>query len=146
MTEICDRLLVEDGENRALFVAAVEALKNLALTDGDCAEIVLTFSLVALHEAGYMLDADGCGVCGGEIGENAYFDFGAGYFTCADCASGTRASRSTYHVLRKCAGLDYDETGTDDGRKRALRLVRAYLTEKTEEEYPCFSELIRLYE
>lgn len=146
VTEICDRLLVEDGENRALFVAAIEAIKNLALTDDDQAEIVLTFSLVALREAGYMLDADGCGVCGGEIGENAYFDFGAGYFTCADCAFGTRASRSTYEVLRKCAGLDYEEERTGDGRKRALRLVRAYLTEKTEENFPCFSELIRLYE
>jgi hypothetical protein len=42
--------------------------------------------------------------------------------------------------------MDYDEEQANDGRKRALRLVRAYLTEKTEEEYPCFGELIRLYE
>ena len=48
--------------------------------------------------------------------------------------------------MRKCAGLDYDEEGIADGRKRALRLIRTYLAEKTEEEYPCFGEFIRLYE
>ena len=145
-TEICDALLVEDGENRALFVGTVEALKNLAMSDADSAETVLGFCLIALRESGYMLDLDGCGVCGGEITENAYFDFDAGYFTCSSCASGVRASEATYHVLRKCAGLTYAEEKLKDGRKRALRLVKAYLTAKTEEEYPCFGEFIRLYE
>lgn len=144
--EASDALLVEDGGCEPMFVAAVEALKNLSLTEGDAAEILLSFSLAALRESGYMIDLDGCGVCGGDPGERPYFDFAAGCFTCASCASGTRASRATYELLRKCAGLDYDEEGIADGRKRALRLIRTYLAEKTEEEYPCFGEFIRLYE
>ena len=59
---------------------------------------------------------------------------------------GVRASRSTYEVLRKCEGLEYDETNLEDGRKRALRLVKVYLSQKTEEDYPCFGEFLRLYE
>ena len=77
---------------------------------------------------------------------NVYFDFDAGYFTCTACASGVRASGATYETLRKCAGLAYDEEKTAGGLKRALRLIRTYLAEKTEEEYPCFGEFIRLYE
>ncbi len=144
--EICNALLVEEGESEAVFIAAVEALKGLALTEGDAAELLLSFSLTALHESGYMIDLDGCGICGGEVKGNAYFDFEAGYFTCSDCASGVRASESTYQTLRKCAGLSYDEEKTSGGGKRALRLIKTYLAEKTEEEYPCFGEFIRLCE
>lgn len=144
--EISDALLVEDGESEPMFVAAVEALKALSLTDGDTAEILLSFSVTALREAGYMLDLDGCGMCGGEVKGEVYFDFAAGYFTCPSCASGVRASRATYETLRKCAGLDYAEEETSGGGKRALRLIKTYLVEKTEEEYPCFGEFIRLYE
>lgn len=144
--EVSGALLVEDGECEPLFIAAVEALKSLSLTDGDAAEVFLSFALTALHEAGYMLDLDGCGICGGEVKGSVYFDFGAGYFTCPSCASGVRASKATYELLRKCAGLTYAEEDASGGRKRALRLIKAYLAEKTEEEYPCFGEFIRLYE
>ncbi len=144
--ETSDALLVEDGGCEPMFVAAVEALKNLSLTDEDPVEILLSFALSALHESGYMLDLDGCGICGGDVGDKPYFDFSAGCFTCGNCASGVRASRSTYELLRKCAGLTYAEEGIAGGGKRALRLIRRYLAEKTEEEYPCFGEFIRLYE
>ena len=40
----------------------------------------------------------------------------------------------------------YDEEKTSGGGKRALRLIKTYLAEKTEEEYPCFGEFIRLCE
>ena len=38
--EICDALLVEEGESRALFIAAAEALKGLSLTDGDACGVL----------------------------------------------------------------------------------------------------------
>jgi DNA repair protein RecO (recombination protein O) len=146
LLEVCDRLLVEEQGNEDLFIAAVEALKSLALTDTDAAEVLSTFCLVALRETGYMLDLDGCGICGGDVKGNVYFDFDEGYFTCPSCAVGVRASGSTYQFLRKCAGLNYADGNTDEGAKRALRLLRTYLAKKTEEEYPCFGEFIRLYE
>ena len=146
LVEICDALLVEDNDNEPFFVAAVEGLKNLAHGTDDPASGFLAFCLVALRESGYMLDLDGCGVCGGEIQSGAYFDFETGSFTCAECALGVRASESTYHVLRAQDGLSFSEEKTVGGTKRALRLIKAYLTEKTERDYPCFGEFIRLYE
>ena len=147
VTEILDRILVEESEDaKALFIATAECLKTLSLSDGDTAEPLLTFCQIALNESGYMLDLNGCGHCGSEIGEVAYFDFDTGSFCCSSCGKGVRASLSTYHTLRSAAGLTFDEKKAVGGKKRALRLLKAYLSEKTEGEYPCFSEFIRLYE
>lgn len=144
--EICDALLMEEEECEGTFIAAVECLKTLALTENDPAECLLTFALHALREGGYPVDLDGCGICGADVGETPYFEFEFGFFTCKSCAQGERASRSTYQLLRKCEGLEYAEDETAGGAKRALRLVKAYLSQKTEEEYPCFGEFLRLYE
>ena len=144
--EICNALLMEEETAEGTFIACVEALKSLSMTDEDSAEILLTFSLRALFEAGYPVNLDGCGICGEELGETPYFDFELGTFTCSNCMQGERASCSTYQVLRKCEGLEYDERKDVDGRKRALRLTKVYLSQKTEEDYPCFGEFLRLYE
>jgi DNA repair protein RecO (recombination protein O) len=144
--EICNALLMEEERCDGTFIACVECLKNLSLTDDDPAESLLTFALQAVRESGYPIDLDGCGLCGSDVTDTPYFDFEFGFFTCKACSQGERASRSTYEVLRKCEGLDYQEDKTEGGRKRALRLIKAYLTQKTEEEYPCFGEFLRLYE
>ena len=140
--EICDQLLVEDGDNRAFFIATIEALKSISL--GEPIEGVISFSIVALREAGYMLDLGDCGECGKEIGVAPYFDFSTGQFYCKECAKGVRASESTYAFLRKCADLEFDEEECKGGEKRALRLIKEYLKEKTEGEFPCLGELVRL--
>ena len=144
--EICDSLLMEEERADGTFIACVEALKALAMTDEDPAECLLTFALRALAESGYPVDLDGCGICGNDLEDTPYFDFELGAFTCPSCMQGVRASRSTYEVLRKCDGLEYEENKCEDGRKRALRLLKAYLSQKTEEDYPCFGEFLRLYE
>jgi len=142
--EICNALLMEEEGSEGTFIAVVECLKALALTDSDPAECLLTFALQALRESGYPVDLDGCGICGADVGETPYFEFEFGFFTCKECAQGERASRSTYELLRKCEGLEHGETV--GGNKRGLRLIKAYLAQKTEEEYPCFGEFLRLYE
>lgn len=144
--EICNALLMEEERQDGTFIACVECLKSLSLTDQEPAECLLTFALQALRESGYPVDLDGCGICGAEIFETPYFDFEFGFFTCKSCAQGERASRSTYELLKKCEGLEYAEDKTEGGHKRALRLIKAYLMQKTEEEYPCFGEFLRLYE
>lgn len=146
MLEICDALAMEEENCEGTFIALIEGLKNLSLTDEDPTECLLSFAMQALREGGYPIDLDGCGICGAEIGEKPCFDFEFGHFTCSSCSSGERASLSTYHTLRKCAGLDYEEAFLSDGKKRALRVIRAYLCQNTETEYPCFSEFIRLCE
>jgi DNA repair protein RecO (recombination protein O) len=140
--EVCEKLLVEDGDNHTFFIAAIEALKSIS--EGDAIEGLITFCLVALREAGYMIDVGYCGGCGEEVGATPYFDFTSGQFFCGNCAQGVRASESTYALLQKCAHLRYDEKACEGGEKRALRLIKEYLKEKIEGEFPCFGELIRL--
>lgn len=146
LTEVCNATFADGEESEGAFIALAEGLKALSLSDEDPAETVLTFLITALGEAGYMLDLDGCGQCGGKIKGAIRFDFSAGHFLCEECSGGIRASEETYETLKKCAGLTYRTGHTAGGRKRALRLLKAYLSEKTEENFPCFSEFIRMYE
>ncbi|MBQ8320662.1 MAG: DNA repair protein RecO [Clostridia bacterium] len=134
----------ENEEFRPLFIAAVQALKELCYTDADPLETLIGYLLLAAGESGYSIDLSGCGSCGGEIKEAPHFDFGTGCFTCSECGGGSRASESTYHVLRKCSGLTYDEGKTQGGKKRALRLMKVFLGEKTETEFPALGELLQL--
>ncbi len=147
LAEVCLTVLYENESHEGLFIALIEGLKALSLAEEDCAEAVVSFILVALRECGYPLDLGYAEECDGDIGERIWFDFSDGKFaTLERCTKGERASVSTYHVLRKCAGLSYDEEMLLDGRKRALRLLKAYLVEKTEERYENLSEFLRLYE
>ena len=110
-------------------------------------EAQVDFMLVALRESGYPLDLSYAEECDGDIGDKIWFDFSDGKFSSFDrCVQGERASISTYHTLRKCAGLTYDEDALAGGRKRALRLLKAFLCEKTEEKYENLGEFLRLYE
>lgn len=143
---VCLSVLPENVANETMFIALAQTLRELAYSDMDRVEPLVTFLLTAASENGYAVDLDGCGVCGGEIGENPRFDFSLGCFICSNCGGGERASESTYHVLRKCAGLDFDENKTAGGKKRALRLMRVYLGEKTEESFPCIGETLQIYE
>ena len=139
------KAVAPDGEQlHSLFVATVQALKELAYADAEPIETLVGYMLTAAGEAGYFLDLDGCGICGAEIEGEPYFDFDAGHFTCKECSVGSRASVSTYHVLRKCAGAAYDESKTQGGKKRALRLMKAFLEGKTETELACIGELLQL--
>jgi recombinational DNA repair protein (RecF pathway) len=144
---VCSRILVENEVREGTFVSFIECLKTLGLTDGDPAEALVAFLLAALHESGYPVDLGYYEDCDGDMGERLWFDFADGKFTSeARLESGARASVCTYHLLRKCAGLFYDEEELAGGRKRALRLLKAYLSEKTETPFENLGEFLRLYE
>ena len=192
VAEIADELSAEGAENESLFIAAAQALRSLAYAEEteSPAEIVSAFLLTALFESGYMIDLDGCGVCGRELAGNSvcYFDFSGGRFLCAGCGAAAggaggnlvRASVKTYEFLRKISGISCENTpknadfspnffektlkieektgkieektgkteekqGKNDAELRALRLLKTYLSNKTEREYPCFTEFYRLY-
>ena len=145
LAEICRAILPENERYENLFIGLIEALKSLSLAEDDPAESVIGFLLIALRESGYPIDLSYLEACDGDIGDKIWFDFSDGRFTSFDrCVQGERASVSTYHTLRKCAGLTYEESLLADGKKRALRLLKAFLTEKTEEKYENLGELIRL--
>ena len=121
-------------------------MKALCLAGEDIAEALVSFLLVALREIGYPLDLSYLEGVGGETDGKLWFDFADGQFTSFErCQAGERASLSTYHTLRKCAGLSFDEQATKGGKKRALRLLKAFLTEKTEERYAALGDFIRMY-
>ena len=147
MAEICLSILYENENYEGLFIGLIEGLKALAIAEEDAAEAVVGFALIALRESGYPLDLGFLEECEGDIGEKLWFDFADGRFTTFDrCIHGERASVSTYHTLRKCAGLTYEESVLSGGRKRALRLLKAYLSEKTESRFENLGEFLRLYE
>lgn len=142
--EICRMLAQENEAYEALFVGFVECLKSLCLAGDDKSEALISFALIALRESGYPIDLGFLEECEGDIGEKLWFDFSDGKFaTFERCVQGERASVSTYHVLRKCAGLAYDEAAVAGGKKRALRLLKAYLCEKTDARFDSVGEYIR---
>lgn len=144
--EFCRKATMENERYEGAFIGLVECLKGLALGDEDPAEALLSFLLVGLREIGYPIDL-AYEEDGGDVGEKLWFDFAEGRFSSYDeLVRGERASLSTYYVLRKCDGLTYDGERLFGGRKRALRLLKAFLTEKTEENYENLGEFIRLYD
>ncbi len=145
--EITLSILYENEEYEGLFIGLIECLKALSLSEDDPAEAVSAFALIALRESGYPLDLSYLEECEGDVGSQLWFDFSDGKFTTFErCVAGERASLSTYHTLRKCAGLTHSETALKGGRKRALRLLKAFLSEKTEAKFENLGELIRLYD
>ncbi|MBQ9728400.1 MAG: DNA repair protein RecO [Clostridia bacterium] len=145
--EVCRGILYENESYESLFIAFIECLKTLCMTEENEAETLISFLLVALREIGYPIDLGYLEECEGDIGEKLWFDFADGRFGPFErCQAGERASLSTYHVLRKCDGLLFDEGKIEGGRKRALRLLKVYLAEKTELKFDNLGEFIRLYD
>jgi recombinational DNA repair protein (RecF pathway) len=142
--ETCRTIALENEEYDGLFIAFAECLKSLSLSEEERGEALITFLLVALRESGYPIDLD---FSDAEEIDKLYFDFSEGRFSSIEqLVSGERASLSTYHVLRKCAGLSYREELTSGGRKRAWRLLKAFIGEKTEATFDNLNEFIKLYE
>ena len=147
MAEAVRELSLENERYDSMFVALIEGLKGLCLAGEDAGEALVVFLLVALREIGYPLDLGYLEECNKEIGDKLWFDFSDGRFASFErCNQGERVSLSTYHTLRTCAGLTYDELAIAGGTKRALRLLKAYLFEKTEAKLDSLGEFISIYE
>lgn len=144
--EIVREISVENERFEGLFIGFIECLKSLCLAEEDEADALISFLLVALRESGYPIDLGYLEECEGDESDKLWFDFADGCFANFErCTQGERASLSTYHTLRKCAGLTFAEDKLQGGRKRALRLLKAYLCEKTESRFDGLGEVIRLY-
>ena len=143
---VCLSLVGEEEKADGIFIALVSALKTLAYGESDPAEPLTEFLLASLQAAGYTIRLDGCGYCEGEMGEKLYFDFSGGCFCCENCGKGVRASQSTYHFLRKCGGLSYEEDKISGGAKRAVKLLKTFLGARLDFNATCLEEFLRLYE
>ena len=140
---ICDSVLYDGIVNEELFLRAVNALREMC--EGDEADALISFFLKALELSGYMLSLGSCAGCGAELSGRIFFDLESGCFYCGECARGTGASLSTLSVLRKCAGMPYDAALIGkDGKNRALKLLHAYFTAKTDVRVRALAEYIAL--
>ena len=143
--EAANALTFEGDDCREVFYECVKTLT--AICEGEESSALIKFLLFALKTSGYGINAENCVQCGASLsGENKLrFDMDAGSFTCGECGNGAGASRVTYNVIRKTQGKSYEEEFiTADGEKRALRLIREYLSYKLNLAFNSLSEYIRM--
>lgn len=139
VTEVCDKLLYEGMVNGELFVSALTALKNICTQDPAAA--LVSFLTQALSLAGYPVEAGDCPACGKALSGRMTFDMETGSFLCADCGQGVPASESTYRAIR---AAQEGASGSEDGNRRALRLLKAYFFHKTDCELSALSRFSEL--
>lgn len=143
LCEAASALSFEEDSSPEMFVACVEGLRDMC-ADDECFALI-KFLVRALRLSGYGFSAGACDVCGRDLaGESRLrFDMQSGSFTCRDCGAGAGVSGSTYAVLRAAGGRPCGDI-TEDGKVRALRLLREYFALKTDARLNGLSEYIRL--
>lgn len=147
-SSVCEAALAvtyDSADCNNIFYAAINALT--AMCNGDECVALIKYLIEVLELSGYGLGLDNCSECGSALisADKMRFDMNVGCFTCWDCSDGIGASGVTYNVLRMVAGKSYDKNFiTDDGKKRALRLLKEYFVYKTDSKCLSLSEYIRL--
>lgn len=139
VTGVCDALLFEGMANPSLLLSALSALKEIGEGNADVA--LVRFLLFSLKEAGYSVSAENCPVCGGPLAGRMRFDMEKGSFTCDGCSEGVPASESTYLAIR---AITAEKEAGEDGCRRALRLLRAYLLSRTDVRVTALDEYLAL--
>lgn len=137
-------LSYEGDDCPEIFSALISALTEMC--NGQESEPLIKFLLFILQKSGYGIFADKCSVCGADLAgrDRLKFDMDSGSFTCHTCG-GIGASRVTYNQIRKLSGKSYEEEYiTGDGEKRALRLIREFVSYKLGISFKSLSEYIRL--
>ena len=143
--EAANALTFEGDDCREMFTRLVRALSQIC--GGGESQALISFLSFALKISGYGINAENCFECGASLKDAASlkFDMDSGSFTCGECGKGLGASRVTYNVLRKAEDKSYDaDFITADGEKRALRLIREYLSYKLNIAFKSLSEYVRL--
>ena len=128
VTGLCDALLLDGIVNEELFLRAVSALREMC--EGDEAAALIGFFLHALALSGYEVQLSACAGCGAVLEGRCWFDAADGCFYCADCARGAGVSAVTVRTLQGCAAGE-TEPFPPEGKARAVKLLYAYLREKT---------------
>ena len=94
------------------------------------AAALIGFFLHALALSGYEVQLSACAGCGAVLEGRCRFDAADGCFYCADCARGAGVSAVTVRTLQGCAAGE-TEPFPPEGKARAVKLLYAYLREKT---------------
>lgn len=136
-------LTYEGDESGALFSDCVRALSEMC--SGDEGFALIKFLLAALRGAGYGVSLNRCPQCGANLAEadKLRFNPDTGTFLCWECGAGAGASGSTFKTLCAADGKAERQV-TEDGKKRALKLLKEYLIYKTDARCLSLSEYIKL--
>lgn len=134
----------ENLPSEELFMATVEALKELCYGDDTPRYTLLRFLLRALPPTGYGISTEACAGCGESAFSRAFFDFGEGAVFCPSCAPERAAEMSvrTLSVLNAVAaggGKDADQRYLS----RGLKLLSHYLSAKCGVKIGAIGELFR---
>ena len=136
--------LTYEGDNNAdIFSDCVKTLTEMC--SGDECLTLIKYLLAALRRSGYGVSLEACTECGATLlnSPKMRFDMDAGAFTCWECGTGAGASGTTYNALRYADGKDYVPFPAD-GKKRALKLLKEYLTYKTDAKCMSLEQLISM--
>ena len=126
-----------------LFSDCIKTLSDMC--SGGEGFALVRFLLSVLKKTGYGVSPDVCSACGAELiaADRLRFDMDSGSFGCWDCGKGVGVSAGTYSALRAASGFSGGSV-TDEGVKRALKLLKEYLAYKTEAKCLSLTEYIRL--
>lgn len=137
-------LTAEGDGGGEIFALCVKALRDLC--SGDTQTALITFLLGALKASGYGLSISAfCPHCGNRIdnAEKLRFDMRTGSFSCWDCSSYAGVGAQTFKALQIGDGKLVGEA-EEEGKKRALKLLREYLIYKTDARCTCLTEYVNL--
>ncbi|MBO7149920.1 MAG: DNA repair protein RecO [Clostridia bacterium] len=126
------------------FFICINALKEIAYTENHLTALV-KFLILALENFGYKITLDGCFNCEKQIDGRIFFDYRNGAFLCEDCfnGEGREVSIFTYRAMR--SAIDNALTDSDEGAKKALKLLDYYITNRAEENLNSLKELIKIF-
>lgn len=144
-------LTAEGDPDEEFFSLAVRALVDMST--GDEAFALVTFLLNALKLSGYGITlTEFCANCGASLkdAEKLRFNMERGTFSCFDCGNGAGVSGVTFATL---LAAENGQKSVEDGQKsdsglsgkiRALKLLREYMTYKTDAKCLSLNEYISL--
>ncbi len=136
-------LTAEGDLSGEIFYSCVRALRDMC--SGDEGFALIKFLLSALKCSGYGITANACSVCRSPLdgAEKLRFDMESGSFTCWGCGSGAGVSGITFKALLAAGGRTAGEI-SQDGKKRALRLLKEYIACKTDSRLNSLNEYIAI--
>lgn len=135
-------LTYEGDGNSEMFALCVKALSEMC--SGDEGVALVKFICSASKIAGYGITFEKCADCGALLDgkDKLRFDMETGAFTCWECGTGAGVSGVTYSVFRAAQG--HGGEITPEGKKRAVKLLKEYLSYKTDTKCLSLEQLIAI--
>lgn len=135
-------LTYEGDTSGEIFSDCVRTLSTMCANDEGLT--LISFLLSVLRKSGYGISLENCPACGASLTEadKMRFNMDTGSFCCWDCGTGVGVSGVTYEVLRAADG--HAGATSDEGKKRALKLLKEYLAYKTDAKLNSLQEFIKL--